>query len=334
LVVAFAVVALGAAWPGSLLTAQEPKPAADAKPVDLSALRDAVATASKRGENVDEIRTALDAFEKAMPKAQAGRVPPELQALRNAVDAAARKGENVDAIAKELLAVEMLVAGKSLAKPKPEPQPNPAPGFPNPGPFGGPLPLPLPNPNVPFPVMPNLGLGAGGGIDLDTFNKAVELRKKAVEMLLQNPGNADLQKEMQKLHAEADELMRKALRGTDFERIAPGLPVGPGLARVPERARLGIRMDHVSALAAEQLGLDPNTGIAVAFVSPGSAAEKAGLKVHDIILEFAGKPVTDDANDFIRRVNEAKAGVKFDIVVLRKGKKVDVKGVELADPQR
>ena len=33
-----------------------------------------------------------------------------------------------EAIAKELLAVEMLIAGKSLAKPKPEPRPEPGPG--------------------------------------------------------------------------------------------------------------------------------------------------------------------------------------------------------------
>src|SRR4051812_32107843 len=99
-------LAVGVTWVGMSLTAQEPKPGATDKAVDLTALKEAVATAAKRGENVDDIRTALAALEKATPAAQAGRVPPELQALRDAVDSAARKGENVEAITKELVVVE------------------------------------------------------------------------------------------------------------------------------------------------------------------------------------------------------------------------------------
>jgi S1-C subfamily serine protease len=109
------------------------------------------------------------------------------------------------------------------------------------------------------------------------------------------------------------------------------MPLFPGLPRVPDRARLGIRMERVPAVAAEQLGLAPNTGVVVSMVTPNSPAEKAGLKVHDIILEFAGKPVSDNLDDFIRRVGEVKAGEKIDIVVMRKGKKVEVKGVELPE---
>src|SRR5262249_9100393 len=82
----------------------------------------------------------------------------------------------------------------------------------------------------------------------------------------------------------------------------------------------------------DQLGLDKNTGVAIVAVVEGSAAEKAGLKVNDILVEFAGKAVTDDPSDLARRVNEVKAGAKVDLVVMRKGKKVEVKGIELADP--
>jgi predicted metalloprotease with PDZ domain len=117
----------------------------------------------------------------------------------------------------------------------------------------------------------------------------------------------------------------------------PEIGRGPDIAgRIPERARFGIRMERVPALAAEQLGLEPNTGIAVSQVSPGSVAEKAGLKVHDIILQFAGKPVTDNTEDFIAQVSAVKAGEKVDLVLMRKGKKVEVKGVELpaAQPPR
>lgn len=331
--VATGVLATVAAWVGGAhFVSLEAAPPADAKPVgdakdakgvDLTALRDAVDAAGKRGENVDEVRKALDAFEKAAPKPDAGGVPPELQALRDAVDDAARKGENVEAVAKELVAVETLVAGKSLAKPKP-PEPRP-----DPEPRPGGLPL------FPLPLNPNL---VPGGIDIELFNKAMGLRRKANELLMKNPRDPDALKERQKLLAEATELMMKAARDGGGIGGIGGLPAPlfPDFGRVPDRARLGIRMDRVPPVAAEQLGLEPNTGIAVALVLADSPAEKAGLKIHDIILEFAGKPVTDNTEEFARRVSEIKAGAKVDLVVLRKGKKVEVKGVELpeANPLR
>ena len=151
------------------------------------------------------------------------------------------------------------------------------------------------------------------GFNIEQFNKAVELRNKAAELMLQKPQDAETLKEIRKLNAEANELMLKAVGGgggaggLGAGGLGLGMPAFPDVARgLPERPRLGVRLEHVSALAADQLGLDANTGIAVALVTPGSAAEKAGLKVHDIILEFAGKAVTDNTEDFIRRVNEVK----------------------------
>jgi hypothetical protein len=115
---------------------------------DLTALKDAVAAANKRGENVEAIREALAAFEKALAKgaAKPGEAPPELAALREAVETAARKGENVAAISTELGAVEKALTGRAYERPKPpEPRPEPAPervmpAFPQrrpPGGFGG-----------------------------------------------------------------------------------------------------------------------------------------------------------------------------------------------------
>lgn len=294
--------------------------AADPKGVDLTALRDAVETAAKKGENVGEIREALAALEKAAPKAAIGRATPELQTLRDAVDAAAKKGENVELIAKELSKVEVAVAGRELIKPKPEPKPEPRP-------------RPDVNPLELFPLIPPNAAG-GAGIDVELFNKAMELRRKATELLLKDPNDKEVRKEALRLQAEAAELMMKAARGLAGGNggigAFPAPPLFPDMAgRIPERARLGIRLERVPALVTEQLGLGANTGIAVTQVAAGSAAEKAGLKVHDIILEFAGKAVTDDTDAFIRRVNGVKAGEKIDMVLLRKGKKVEVKGVEL-----
>lgn len=291
--------------------------AQDPKPVDLAPLRDAVEKALKRGENVDGVSKALDAFEKAGAKPNAGAVPRELQALRAAVDAAARKGENVEAIAKELAAVETAVAGKPLEKPKPKPEPLPEDPRPNPRPgFPG---------IQPFPAFPQPGIG-GGGIDRELFDKAMALRREATELMLAGNRDPESRAKAQKMLAEATEMLNKAIRGG----IAVPNPVPfPQPFPANDRGRLGVRMERVPAVAADQLGLEPNVGIAINFVSPNSPAEKAGLKVNDIILEFAGKPVSDSTEEFVRRVAEVKANEKVDLVVLRKGKKVDVKGVEL-----
>jgi hypothetical protein len=116
--------------------ADEPKGAPD-----LAALKDAVTTADKKGENVEAIRDALSAFEKALAKgaAKPGEAPPELTALREAVEMAARKGENVGTISKELGAIEKALTGREYERPKPPPppQPEPVPPMRRPGGFAG-----------------------------------------------------------------------------------------------------------------------------------------------------------------------------------------------------
>ena len=145
-VLSFAVLFVGVGI--RLSTADEPKS------VDLSELRDAVKAASKRGDNVDEIARALDAFEKAMAKGwkpeEGKNAPPaELLVLRQSVDAAARKGENVEDIRKQLEAVEMKLLGRTLTAPKPEVPPL---GDPKPEPRRG-------SPRGDFPVRPELSSG-------------------------------------------------------------------------------------------------------------------------------------------------------------------------------
>lgn len=329
LVGAAALVALAAAFIGigaTLSTADEPKA------VDLTDLRDAVKAAAKRGDNVDEITKALDALDKAVAQGLAptkgGReAPAELTALRNAVEAAAKKGENVDEIRKQLDAVEMKLIGRVLVAPRPEPPANPV----RPD---------VPQPIRPFPVPPFRGgdlplpgeLFPGGGIDQAAIQKAQEQMRKALESLIQNPNDPDARKIME----EAREAMMKAMlggRGGFGPAILPELGRMPdlGVGRFPDRVRLGVRMERVAPVTAEQLGIEAGRGIALTEVMPGTPAEKAGFKVHDIVLEFAGKPVTDNPDDFARMVAEAKAGQKLDAVVLRKGKKTEIKGIELPE---
>jgi hypothetical protein len=65
-------------------------------------------------------------------------------------------------------------------------------------------------------------------------------------------------------------------------------------------------------------------GYAISGVSPGSPADKGGLKGGDILIEFAGRKITglDDFDLALRRVN---AGDEVPITALRGGKEVKLK---------
>jgi serine protease Do len=295
--------------------------AAQDKGPDLSDLRDAVKAANKRGANVTEVAQALDALEKSLAKGGAApepgkTVPPsqELVALRDAVEAAAKKGEAVEAIQKELEAVEKAMTGRVLDRPKPAPVVDP-PIRPNPNPFVRPD---FQQPFVrPFPVRP--------GVNAEELQKAQDLMRKAIEMRLKDPDDA----EALKLLAEARELMLKALaNGGGGAMVFPDLDFANPAIRIPDRARLGLRLERITPLVADQLGLGAGTGVGITEVVEGSIAEKAGFKASDVVVEFAGKPVTDAPEDFTRQVNAVRGGEKVDAVVVRKGKKVELRGIE------
>src|SRR5205807_2354218 len=95
--------------------------------------------------------------------------------------------------------------------------------------------------------------------------------------------------------------------------------------------RLGVQVQKPNAVLAEQLDLPKGQGLVIERVVPNSAADKGGLKAHDILLEFNGKPVPNEGAKFIKMLEDVKASTPVDAVVLRKGKKETVRGLSLAE---
>jgi serine protease Do len=87
-----------------------------------------------------------------------------------------------------------------------------------------------------------------------------------------------------------------------------------------ERGFLGISLKDVDAKMAEALGLKTTEGVVILNVIEDSAAEKAGLKRYDILVEFNGKPI-ESASRFIIRVAALKPGTQIELVVLRDGQR-------------
>jgi len=83
---------------------------------------------------------------------------------------------------------------------------------------------------------------------------------------------------------------------------------------------LGVIIRDLDPDLAESLGLKEAKGVAVTEVIEGTAAEKAGMKRYDVVVEFNGEKV-EKVNEFRSRVAMLKPGTKVEIVVVRNGKR-------------
>jgi serine protease Do len=96
------------------------------------------------------------------------------------------------------------------------------------------------------------------------------------------------------------------------------------------RGWLGILIQDVTRDLAESFGMDRPGGALVAQVLPDSPAEKAGIKVGDVVMDFNGTAINDSAS-LPPIVGQIKVGEEVPVKVLRDGKTrtVEVKIGEL-----
>lgn len=87
------------------------------------------------------------------------------------------------------------------------------------------------------------------------------------------------------------------------------------------RGFLGVLIQKVTPEIAEGLGLDQTRGALVANVSNGGPADKAGVKVGDVIIEFDGQPVKD-SSDLPLIVARTSVGKAVPMRVLREKRQV------------
>jgi len=97
------------------------------------------------------------------------------------------------------------------------------------------------------------------------------------------------------------------------------------------RGILGITFQPVDADVAKSLGLDKAEGSAVTNVTKGSGADKAGLKVGDVILQVDGTKI-DDPSDLPRMIGERAPGETVNLKVWRNKAQINVKATLGAAP--
>lgn len=98
------------------------------------------------------------------------------------------------------------------------------------------------------------------------------------------------------------------------------------------RAWLGVKIQNVSDDIAESLGQKESKGALVADVTPGSPADKAGIEVGDIIVNFDNTDIST-MRKLPRIVAETSIGKTVKVTIYRKGakKNISVTLVELTD---
>ena len=131
--------------------------------------------------------------------------------------------------------------------------------------------------------------------------------------------------------ARAVQAQQAAIGRVPNIRFAPGGFGAFGRGGTMHEGRLGAMVDVPNPTLIDQLDLPKEQGLVVEDVVPGSAAAKAGVKAHDILLELNGKAVSSKPEDFLKQLDEIKANTPVDAVVMRKGKKETVKGLSLPE---
>jgi hypothetical protein len=158
-------------------------------------------------------------------------------------------------------------------------------------------------------------------IPQDQFEQWWEKLKKGIPDPGPVPGlDLPLDDDLQKLLEEELNRARRPFRRAE----PPPDPAPPRQAPIPGGRELGVKVQDVGETLRDQLSLKENEGVLVTEVKPGSVAEKAGIKEHDILLKLEGKAVTDRWQ-FRADVLTALGRPEFDLEILRAGKKSTVK---------
>lgn len=119
-----------------------------------------------------------------------------------------------------------------------------------------------------------------------------------------------------------------------LEPLRPTVPVEPELFRwgFENRRYIGVYIQDLNEELSEHFGVKKGTGLLVSEISEDSPAEKAGLKVGDVIVKADGKRV-ETTNELVDLIQDKERGEKIKIVFLRDGKERSAE-IEIEEEER
>jgi len=119
-----------------------------------------------------------------------------------------------------------------------------------------------------------------------------------------------------------------------LEPLKPTVPVEPELFRwgFENRRYIGVYIQDLNEELSEHFGVKKGTGLLVSEISEDSPAEKAGLKVGDVIVKAGGKRV-ETTNELVDLIQDKERGEKIKIVFLRDRKERSAE-IEIEEEER
>ncbi|MBP8086843.1 MAG: PDZ domain-containing protein, partial [Saprospiraceae bacterium] len=90
-----------------------------------------------------------------------------------------------------------------------------------------------------------------------------------------------------------------------------------------ERTSLGVEVFVLNEGLAKELGIEIDKGLFVDGVGEKSAAQYAGIRPNDVLVEIDGKKL-EKFDDLKEKIDLAKVGDSVDIKVYRNGKYLDI----------
>lgn len=250
----------------------------------------------------------------------------DLSEIKAKIEEAARKGD-VEEVRKQIARLEKAM-GQPMVKPE----------IIRPG-TGGIAVLP-PRVERPQAVVPSIIIQ--GDVDAGKLQEAFDRNMKAFEEAMDKlKDQPEAREQLKKAMDQYRQTMRENLNL--HGKVIPGFGINgqgdtiPGVrvlevAQAPKQPRFGASVASLTEALAEQLDLAPGSGLVVTGVVKDSVADKAGIRKNDVIVQFAGQDVRGEAARFQHVVDLVKPGEKIDVVIVRKGKKETLKGIELPAP--
>lgn len=178
----------------------------------------------------------------------------------------------------------------------------------------------------------------------DQLVSEIRSRRPGQDINLTIERNGKLKEVKVKLGAlpEEEAFRELELRFPDIFRGKPAMPRLPQMPGLPEIEKfefgvesyrfIGVYLEQLNPELSKYFGVPEGRGLLVSRIIPGSPAEKAGLRVGDVIIGADGKRV-ETLEALTDLIQEKKKGDKISLEVIRDKKKIKIE-VEIAEEER
>jgi S1-C subfamily serine protease len=156
-------------------------------------------------------------------------------------------------------------------------------------------------------------------LKVDRDGKTIEVKAKL--------GEYSEEKAMREMENKFPQLFMPRPQKTP-ERLRPPMPRTPAEPKLyrwglEKRRYIGVYTQDINRELSEHFGVEKGRGVLIASIKEGSPAEKAGLKVGDVIISADGVRV-EGVEELSEHVQDKKKGDKVKIEFLRDKKKMSV----------